>query len=124
MVLQGYLMAGRLELRAVSLTRRIVRIDIEGSLDVHAFERLDEFIASQFRKGIHRLVVMLDRVDYLSSAGAGVFIGAVGTARAGGGDIVLVNPSPSARLVLEQLGLMGEFRFAKDETEATRLFVD
>jgi anti-sigma B factor antagonist len=95
-----------------------IRLDVCGYLDAHTFERMQQVIDECFRDKIYKLIVNLEEVDYISSAGAGVFIGAIGTAQENGGNIVLLNPTENVKEVFDLLGLSLIFTFAATEEEA------
>ncbi|MBN1807812.1 MAG: STAS domain-containing protein [Planctomycetes bacterium] len=97
-------------------------LQVEGFLDAHTFERLEEEINGLFAEGIYRLVVEISGVDYISSAGAGVFIGAITEAQENSGDIVLVNPTPNVLDVFDLLGLTQIFSICKTREEALGAF--
>jgi anti-sigma B factor antagonist len=94
-------------------------VEVKGYLDAHTFERLDELINCCLDDGHHKVIVKLAQVGYISSAGAGVFIGAVGKAKEKGGDIVLLQPSPNVREVFDLLGLSQIFMIT-DDLEAAK----
>lgn len=97
-------------------------IEVEGTLDAHTCDALQRLMDAHFQRKQYRVVVKLEKVDYLSSAGAGAFVGALGTAREKGGDIVLVKPSRAARSVFDTLGLSAIFQIVSTEAEAFRAF--
>ncbi len=104
------------------LTAELVVVHVGGFLDAHTFEQMEEKIESLFDRGIHKVIVNLEKVNYISSAGCGVFIGAIGEAQDHGGDIVLLNPTPNVMEVFELLGLTQIFSFAKTVDEARGCF--
>jgi len=104
------------------LDARTALLLIQGFLDAHTFERLEEEINGLFDEDIHRLVVDISGVDYISSAGAGVFIGAITEAQENSGDIVLVNPTPNVLDVFDLLGLTQIFSICKTKEEALGAF--
>mgnify|MGYP001558977068 CR=1 FL=1 len=65
------------------------------------------------------LVVDLSGLDYISSAGAGVFIGAIGTAQENDGNIILMRPSPNVKEVFDLLGLSQIFTFKDNRDDAS-----
>ena len=71
----------------------LVYFELEGYLDAHNFERLDAVFEKYFSQDMFRFVVDIHGLGYVSSAGAGVFIGAVGTCQDNNGNVVLVQPS-------------------------------
>ena len=99
----------------------VMFISVRGFLDAHTYEELDRTIIECFDHEIYRLVVDLSRLDYISSAGAGVFIGNIGTAQDNDGNIVLVKPSQNVREIFDLLGLTQIFTFAHDTETALKL---
>ena len=98
--------------------KNVVIVSLSGYLDAHTFERLEETIAELFGKSHYKIVVDLSEVEYISSAGAGVFIGALSEAHEHKGNIVLMNPTANVREVFDLLGLTRHVSLAKDEEEA------
>ncbi len=104
------------------LTNNVTFIAVQGFLDAHTFEEMEKTINDLFDGGTYRLVVDLSKLDYISSAGAGVFIGAIGTAQENDGNIVLMKPSPNVKEVFDLLGLSQIFPFSNDVEGAQKLF--
>jgi anti-sigma B factor antagonist len=104
------------------LPNGIVFIEAEGFLDAHTFEDMENRISGLFRQNRFKLIVKLEKLDYISSAGAGVFVGAIGTSKENNGDIVFLNPSPNVREVFDLLGLSAIFQFAESEQQAIDCF--
>lgn len=102
--------------------RDIVVLEPAGHLDAHTFEQFEEQIADLFASGRYKLIVDLSKVDYISSAGAGVFIGSLSEARENGGNIVLVNPTPNVEQVFDLLGLAQVFTMRGSVAEAMEFF--
>ena len=100
----------------------VVQVSVEGFLDAHTFEQMENTINQLFSEDVYRLVVDLSKVDYISSAGAGVFIGAIGTAQENQGNIILMNPTPNVKEVFDLLGLSQLFQFAESSGAAVKLF--
>ncbi len=80
-------------------------IHVSGYLDAHTFEQLEETIADLFNAKQHKVIVNLAKVEYISSAGAGVFIGALSEAQEHNGNIILMSPTGNVREVFDLLGL-------------------
>ncbi len=100
----------------------IVLIRISGFLDAHTFEELEDAINRKFSDGAYKLVVDLARVEYISSAGAGVFIWAHSESQENGGDVIILNPTKNVMQVFELLGLTQVFRIARTKEEALAAF--
>jgi len=97
-------------------------VHVNGFLDAHTFQELDDTIMSIFREGIYKIGVNLENVDYISSAGAGVFIGNHGPAKENGGDIILINPTEGVLRIFELLGITQLFTIVKSVDEAVQRF--
>ena len=98
--------------------RNVTLVRIQGYLDAHTFEQLEETLAQLFSLKHYKVVVDLTGVQYISSAGAGVFIGALSEAHEHGGNIVLLNPTPNVCEVFELLGLTQIFHVVYDQKAA------
>jgi len=97
-------------------------IRVNGFLDAHTFEEMENSILNLFNESHFKIIVDLSGVDYISSAGAGVFIGAIGTAQENQGNIVLMKPTENVMEVFDLLGLSQLFSFADDVQAAVGLF--
>lgn len=111
-----------LEVTSKQFPGKVCYLGLKGFLDAHTFERLDKTISSLFNQGLYKIIVDLSGVGYIGSAGAGVFIGALGKARDHQGDLVFLTPSPAVQEVLDLLGLSQIFRIAKTLDEAQGIF--
>lgn len=110
------------QIKQQKLQGGVVFLAVGGFLDAHTFEQMEKKINDLFEENSYRLIVDLSKLDYISSAGAGVFIGAIGTAQENDGNIVLVNPSPNVKEVFDLLGLSQIFVFANDVNSALQQF--
>jgi len=97
-------------------------VRVAGFLDAHTYEQLEEAISELFNKNIYKIVVDLAKVEYISSAGAGVFIGALSEAQEHGGNIVLMCPTNNVREVFDLLGLTQIFQIVEDQAAALLAF--
>ena len=104
------------------ISQEAVAEGVSGFLDAHTFEQLEEAINENFREDRFKVIVDLSGVGYISSAGAGVFIGALSEAQENGGDIVLLRPAPSVKEVFELLGLTQIFTIEEDDAAAMDAF--
>lgn len=101
----------------------IVYFELEGLLDAHNFETLEALFEKHFATDNYRFVIDLKRLQYVSSSGAGVFIGAVGTCQDNDGNIVLVQPSQEVKEIFELLGVYQIFPVLQNRQQATDLFL-
>ncbi len=100
----------------------VVLIKVSGYIDAHTFEELENEIQSKFAAKQFRLLIDLSDVPYISSAGAGVFIGAFPQSQENDGNIVLLTPSKNVLDVFELLGLTEIFTIADNLAEAQAAF--
>ncbi|MFH0937692.1 MAG: STAS domain-containing protein [Planctomycetota bacterium] len=102
--------------------RGVVILYLIGYLDAHTFEQLEEAINELFDARQYRIVVDLSAVEYISSAGAGVFIGALAESHEHKGNIVLLNPTQNICEVFDLLGLTQIFQIANTRSAALAFF--
>ncbi len=109
-----------IELEDVNNEVRVIHV--RGYLDAHTFQELDDVILDIFNEGTYKIAIDLENVNYISSAGAGVFIGAHGPAKENGGDVILVNPTEGVVRIFELLGITQLFTIVKSVDEAVSMF--
>lgn len=105
-----------------NLPDNVVTIAVKGFLDAYTYNQLEQSINQFFNKNIYKLMVDLSEVDYISSAGAGVLIGAVGLAQENNGNIILLSPNPNVKEVFDLLGLSAIFTVVDDQAAALKQF--
>ena len=103
------------------LTDGIILLTVKGFLDAHTYEELEKVLDELFDANSYKIVVDLSGLDYISSAGAGVFIGAIGTIQENDGNIILLKPSSNVREVFDLLGLSQIFTFADTKESALNI---
>ena len=79
-------------------------LSLKGSIDAMTAPQINEFIEGQISKGNIKLVADFSGVDYTSSAGLRVLLGAIKETRSQSGDLRLVGVQPN---VLKVLNLSG-----------------
>jgi len=77
---------------------------LKGSIDAITSPAITEFIQAQIVKGNIKLVADLSGVDYTSSAGLRVLLGAIKETRARSGDLRLTGIQPDVQKVLNLSG--------------------
>ena len=96
----------------------ILCLELAGYLDVHNYEKLEKTFEKYFEEKRFRFVIDLSRLEYIASAGAGVFIGAASTCQENGGNIVLVRPTPEVEEIFDLLGVCQIFPVVKERATA------
>ncbi len=107
-----------LNINVDSSRQDVILIELEGYLDAHTFEDLETLFEDLSLQGQHRLMVDLNRLKYVSSAGAGVFIGALGVCQENDGNIALIRPSAEVKEIFDLLGVFHIFPIASTPEEA------
>ena len=92
----------------------------KGSIDAHTFEELDEALLGLIDEGVPYIIADLRHVNYLSSAGIGVLIGAKSEAEGQGGNLVLMHVIPEVEEVLKMMGFDSMFDLVSSEQEAIK----
>ncbi|RME84981.1 MAG: anti-sigma factor antagonist [Planctomycetota bacterium] len=107
-----------LHIEEQELEEGVVLLDASGFLDAFTVEDLREKFQELFDRGCNRIIVKLDNLTYISSAGAGAFIEANQLANDGGGKLVILNPSQNVYGVFDLLGLIKILNITKDLNKA------
>lgn len=108
----------------------VTRKDNNNVSTLHLSGFLDAHTAPKFEAGLHGLIkeerffiiVNHKDLDYISSAGLGVFMGFIEEIRENGGDIKLTNMSPKVFKVFDLLGFPALFEIFDEESEAKGKF--
>ena len=75
-------------------------IDVRGDLDVYSSPTLRQLILDRIHRGDGKIIVDLEHVDFLDSAGASVMVSALRQATNRNGTLALVQPGDQARRML------------------------
>jgi len=81
----------------------IAVVRVTGYVDTTTSHELEKKINAILERRVYNIVVDLSAVDYLSSAGWGIFIGEIREMREQGGDLKLAGMSPDVYEVFELL---------------------
>jgi anti-anti-sigma factor len=79
-------------------------LSLMGSIDAMTAPKITEFIQGQIARGNNKLVMDMSGVDYTSSAGLRVLLGAIKETRAQSGDLRLTGIQPDVQKVLNLSG--------------------
>jgi anti-sigma B factor antagonist len=83
--------------------RDVSEIRVDGVVDTLTASELEQVFESLLRRGRYRIVVDLAGVDYISSAGWGIFISHIKDVRDNSGDVKLANMVSDVREIFELL---------------------
>lgn len=97
-------------------------LQLEGFLDAHTAPQLESTIAKVIEEQMYRIIVNFEQLDYISSAGLGVFMVFIEDVRSNKGDIKLVSMKPKVYNVFDLLGFPMLFDILPTEDEAKAKF--
>lgn len=97
-------------------------VSLAGYLDAHTATDLESTIQGVIDSGNTRLVVDFDELEYISSAGLGVFMVFIESVRKDGGDIKLAAMKERVFSVFDLLGFPVLFEIFKTVDEAVEAF--
>jgi anti-sigma B factor antagonist len=100
----------------------IVILNVSGTVDAHTYDQLEEKFQELFAEGKCRLVADMSGVQYISSAGIGVFVGALNQASGQGGNLILTRMSKGAQEVFDVLGIAPMFMVTAERDAAMAAF--
>lgn len=87
---------------------------VEGAVDSSNATQLQEALESLFQKGIYRIILDLERVTFLASAGLACLLHARDVVLDHAGDLVLAGTHARIREIFDLLGIASFLRFAPD----------
>jgi anti-sigma B factor antagonist len=95
---------------------------LEGELDAHTASELESVFQDLIARENLRIVVNFDQLDYIASAGLGVFMAYIEDVRTEGGDIKLTNMNKKVYNVFDLLGFPALYDILDDESDAIDKF--
>lgn len=90
-----------LKVTSNQLNAQIAAIYAEGYIDTVTVPEIEKVVQSVVSKGIYKIIVDLSKIDYVSSAGWGVFVSELKDIRSNSGDLVLIGMTPEVYDVYE-----------------------
>lgn len=100
----------------------VMTIALKGAIDAYSYNKLENALDNLIEQETYKLIVDLSQVDYMASHGVGLLIGMLGLVQKNSGNIVLLDPKPAVRDVLELLGLNHLFTIAENKDIAFKSF--
>jgi anti-sigma B factor antagonist len=95
---------------------------LEGYLDAHTAPELENRLSGLIDTGKNNILVSFKDLDYISSAGLGVFMAFIEDVRQSGGDIKMSDMKPKVFSVFDLLGFPLLFDIVKDTGSALTKF--
>lgn len=97
-------------------------IYIDGYLDAHTASDFESSIERAVKESKVKIIINLEKCEYISSAGLGVFMGFLEEIREQEGDIKISNASEKVYKVFDLLGFPNIFTIVDTEEEAKEKF--
>ena len=97
-------------------------ISLEGFVDAHTAPQFEKTVQSEIDAGWIKLIVNCEKLNYISSAGLGVFMSFVEELRDSGGDIKICGLVPKVRHTFDILGFQDIFEMLDDQSAARKSF--
>ena len=97
-------------------------LEVSGELDAHTASQLETSLKSLIDAEQYKIVVNCSRLEYIASAGLGVFMAYIEDVRSLGGDIKLTNMNDRVYNVFDLLGFPTLYDILDDESEAVQGF--
>jgi anti-anti-sigma factor len=100
----------------------VLLVTLSGSLDTDTADTFDRQLSAQIERGHRKVLVDLQGVEYISSAGIGVLVGILNQLEDHGGALKLLHVSPKIARILSMLSLLELFQSFSDLDEALAHF--
>ena len=100
----------------------ITVLHLKGFLDAYTFQEFEDKLKDLITEEKVKIIVSMDELDYISSAGLGVFMSVIGQIRGKGGDIKLTQLNSKVYRVFELLGFTKLFQTFDNIEEAKENF--
>ena len=101
---------------------QISLLRIKGFLDAHTAPKFEDAIQDLVSESRNKIVVSMTDLNYISSAGLGVFMGFIEEIREKSGDIKLCCMSPKVFKVFDLLGFPALYEIYDNENDAIQKF--
>jgi anti-sigma B factor antagonist len=95
---------------------------LKGFLDAHTAPKFEQAIQQLLTERRYKIIVSMSDLNYISSAGLGVFMGFIEEIRDNKGDIKLSNLPDKVYKVFDLLGFPALYQIFKEETEAANKY--
>jgi len=99
-------------------------LNIQGFLDAHTAPNFETELQKLINENSFNIIVNLDGLQYISSAGLGVFMGVIEDIRNNGGDLKICCAAPKVFKVFDLLGFPSLYEFYDSEDQAVSKFTD
>lgn len=106
----------------VRLENGITVVSCAGRMDAASSPQFKEYVKRVIDEGNSRIVVAMDRVEFLDSSGLGALVTCLRKAREKNGDLKVSGLSPEVRSIFEMTGLTRVFDIHTEISTALEAF--
>ncbi len=99
-------------------------LDLFGELDAHTASELEDALKQLISHKKSNIIVNFQQLEYIASAGLGVFMAYIEDVRSIGGDIKLTNMNDKVFNVFDLLGFPTLYDIMDDEASAIKKFLN
>lgn len=103
-------------------TQAVSVMTVRGRVDSETAPELDSALSSLLSDGRNKIVLNLQGVDFLSSAGLRAMVKALKGAQGSGGDVRLASVSEPIEVILRTVGMLQMFKMFSTNEEAAAGF--
>ena len=103
-------------------TREISVMKVKGRVDSETAPELDDALTKLLQENRNQIVLNLQDVDYISSAGLRAVVKAYQAAKKSGGDVRLASVSTPVEVILRTVGMMQMLQMYPTEQDAVAAF--
>ena len=100
----------------------IIIVDVSGEIDLYNAPEIKEAIKEQMDNKKKKVIINLEKVNYIDSSGIGALISSLSNLRKVGGDLKLLHVYDSVKKVLELTKLTSFFGIYDNEEKAIAAF--
>ena len=102
----------------------VVVLDVTGYLDAHTAPEFEEALKKLMGEQRYKIVINLEALQYISSAGLGVFMGFIEELRENKGDIKIAQVPAKVFKVFDLLGFPSLYEFYDSTDDAVAKFTN
>ncbi len=100
----------------------ILKISLAGFLDAHTAPEFENLLTDLIGKGYYKILVDMERIEYISSTGFGVFMGHIEDIREKNGDIKFLHIPEKIFRIFSILGFAAIYEILDNEKDAIEKF--
>lgn len=95
--------------------------ELNGYIDANTVLDFEKAAQQSITKGVNNIILDINGLTYISSAGIGAMMGLMRTLTRNNGQLILLNPTPKVFTILDGLGFTKIFPIVQTEAQALDL---